>query len=471
MKRTFIMAWRNIWRNKRRTLITVASIFFAVFFAVVMRSFQLGTYDHMIHQAIESFTGYIQIQNRDFFDDPTLDNTFEYDNNLLSKVNQVDNIKVVVPRVESFALASTGTQSKGVLVTGIDPVKEKALSDPENRVVKYRFTPEIVEKILTVIDIPEKQIELFKSNENKSYSSLSRISLDLDLDKKLEEILFPIIQDKAAFIGRYLTDNDDGVLLSDRLSKYLKANVGDTIVLIGAGFHGTTAANVFPVRGIVKIVSPELDNKLIYMTLEKSQEFFNLENRVTSLNINLDDPDDMLETQIVLKEAINSGQFAVKNWEEFNPTMKQQIEGDSIGGVIFIGILYFIVLFGIIGTVLMMIAERKRELGVMVAIGMSKVKLSIVLIIEMLFLGFIGMMSGLIASVPIVIVGNRNPLKMTGEMAKMYEDMGFDPVMPLAWFDQYFFWQGAIIMIMVLFACYLPLRRVRRMKVISALRA
>ncbi len=465
------MAWRNIWRNKRRTLITVASIFFAVFFAVVMRSFQLGTYDHMIHQAIESFTGYIQIQNRDFFDDPTLDNTFEYDNNLLSKVNQVDNIKVVVPRVESFALASTGTQSKGVLVTGIDPVKEKALSDPENRVVKYRFTPEIVEKILTVIDIPEKQIELFKSNENKSYSSLSRISLDLDLDKKLEEILFPIIQDKAAFIGRYLTDNDDGVLLSDRLSKYLKANVGDTIVLIGAGFHGTTAANVFPVRGIVKIVSPELDNKLIYMTLEKSQEFFNLENRVTSLNINLDDPDDMLETQIVLKEAINSGQFAVKNWEEFNPTMKQQIEGDSIGGVIFIGILYFIVLFGIIGTVLMMIAERKRELGVMVAIGMSKVKLSIVLIIEMLFLGFIGMMSGLIASVPIVIVGNRNPLKMTGEMAKMYEDMGFDPVMPLAWFDQYFFWQGAIIMIMVLFACYLPLRRVRRMKVISALRA
>ncbi|MFC2103832.1 ABC transporter permease [Bacteroidota bacterium] len=471
MKRNIIMAWRNIWRNKRRTLITVASIFFAVFFAVLMRSFQLGSYNHMIHQAIESFTGYLQIQNKDFFDDPTLDNAFQYDINLISKVKQVENIKVAVPRVESFALASTGTQSKGVLVTGIDPIKEKELSDPENMVVKYRFTPTIVKKILSDIEIPDKQKELLEAYNNKSYSSLSRISLDLALNKQLEETLFPVIQNQASFTGEYLKAKDDGVLISDRLSKFLNANVGDSIILMGIGFHGTTAANIFPVRGIVKILSPELDNKLVYMTLEKSQEFFNLENRITSLNINLDNPDDMLETQALLQKTINSGQYAVKNWEEFNPTMKQQIEGDSVGGVIFIGILYFIVLFGIIGTVLMMIAERKRELGVMVAIGMSKVKLSFVLIFEMLFLGFIGMITGLLASAPFVIVGNRNPIKMTGEMAKMYEDMGFDPVMPLAWFDQYFIWQGVIIMIMVIIACYLPLRRVRKMKVISALRA
>jgi ABC-type lipoprotein release transport system permease subunit len=467
----FIMAWRNIWRNKRRTLITVASIFFAVFFAVVMRSFQLGSYEHMIHQAIESFSGYIQIKNKDFFDDPTLDNSLQFDENLIESINQVDNIKVAVPRIESFALASTGTQSKGVLVTGIDPVKEKALSDPENRIVKYRFTTEIVQKIIREIELPKKQQELLISNENQSFSSLSRISLDLALNAKQEKGLFPIIEKYASFKGEYLNPSDDGVLISDRLSKFLKANVGDTIVLIGAGYHGRTAANVFPVRGIVKILSPELDNKLVYMTLENAQQFFSLENRITSLNINLHNPDDMMETQINMKDVIKSDFLVVKNWEEFSPTLKQQIEGDSVGGVIFIGILYFIVLFGIIGTVLMMIAERKRELGVMVAIGMSKVKLSTVLIIEMLFLGFIGMISGLLASAPLVIIGNKNPLKMTGEMAKMYEDMGFDPVMPLAWFDPYFFWQGAIIMIMVLIACYLPLRRVRRMEVIKALRA
>lgn len=465
------MAWRNIWRNKRRTLITTASIFFALFFAVIMRAFQLGTYDHMINQAIESFTGYIQIQNKEFFYDPAIDNSFEYTDDLISSVNKIDNIKIAVPRVESFALASTGIQSKGVLVTGIDTEREKNLSDPENRIVKYRFTPEIVESILNEIDLPEKQIKLIKANENNSYSSLSRVSLDLSLDKKLEKKLFPIIKEKASFKSNFLSKDDNGVLVSDRLARYLKANVGDTLVLIGAGYHGVSAANVFPIRGIVKIISPELDNKLVYMTLENAQEFFSLGNRVTSLNINLYNTGDILSTQDELKQGIKGDNFTVKNWEEFNPTLKQQIEGDSVGGVIFIGILYFIVLFGIIGTVLMMIAERKRELGVMVAIGMSKVKLSFVLVIEMLFLGLIGTLSGLIASAPFVVFGHKNPWKMTGEMAKMYEDMGFDPVMPLAWFDAYFFWQGAIIMIMVLFACYIPLRRVRRMQVITALRA
>jgi len=165
MKRTFIMAWRNIWRNKRRTLITIASIFFAVFFAVIMRSFQLGTYDHMIHQSIESFSGYIQIQNRAFFYDPNIDNSFEYSSQLVSKVSDVDNIKVAVPRIESFALASTGVQSKGVLVTGIDPQKEEKLSDPENRLVNFRFTPAIVQDILRSVDLPKKQQELLESNK------------------------------------------------------------------------------------------------------------------------------------------------------------------------------------------------------------------------------------------------------------------------------------------------------------------
>src|SRR3989339_1251016 len=115
MKRLIIMAWRNIWRNKRRTLITSASIFFAVFFAIIMRSFQLGTYAHMIKQTIESYSGYLQIQNPAYFDDPTLDNSFVLNDSLLKAINANRDIKVAVPRIETFALASTGVQSKGIL--------------------------------------------------------------------------------------------------------------------------------------------------------------------------------------------------------------------------------------------------------------------------------------------------------------------------------------------------------------------
>ena len=72
MKDIVKIAWRNLWRNKRRTIITAASIFFAVFFAVVMRSFQLGTYEHMIKQSIESYAGYLQVQQPDYADEPGL---------------------------------------------------------------------------------------------------------------------------------------------------------------------------------------------------------------------------------------------------------------------------------------------------------------------------------------------------------------------------------------------------------------
>lgn len=112
MKELIKIAWRNLWRDKRRTLITAASIFFAVFFAILMRSFQLGTYSYMIDQSIEAFSGYLQVQSPDYSDDPSLENSFVCTPEMLEKINQTGKIKAAVPRIESFALASNGSQSK-----------------------------------------------------------------------------------------------------------------------------------------------------------------------------------------------------------------------------------------------------------------------------------------------------------------------------------------------------------------------
>src|SRR5512136_1349665 len=118
--KNYKIAWRNLWRNKRRTLITVASVFFAVFFALLMRSLQLGSYDHMFRNVIESYTGYIQVQHEDFKDDSSVDNAFDFTPGIQRVLMSDPNVTSIVPRFESFALASSGPLTKGVLVLGID---------------------------------------------------------------------------------------------------------------------------------------------------------------------------------------------------------------------------------------------------------------------------------------------------------------------------------------------------------------
>ncbi|MCK7542267.1 MAG: hypothetical protein MZV63_71030 [Marinilabiliales bacterium] len=135
------LAWRNLWRNRRRTLITAASVFFAVFFALVMRSFQLGTYEKMYRDVIESYTGYLQLQHADYIDESSLDNGFIIDPEVISRIEGDPNVTAVIPRLESFALAAAGSRTQGVMVIGMDPENEMKGLNIRNRLVRYRLTP------------------------------------------------------------------------------------------------------------------------------------------------------------------------------------------------------------------------------------------------------------------------------------------------------------------------------------------
>ena len=104
MKMYITLAWRNIWRNKRRSIITIISIAFAVLLACIMRSMQLGSYERMIENAARFYTGYIQVHQKGYWDDKVIDNVFERDDELVKLTESAPGVEAVVPRVESFAL-------------------------------------------------------------------------------------------------------------------------------------------------------------------------------------------------------------------------------------------------------------------------------------------------------------------------------------------------------------------------------
>jgi ABC-type lipoprotein release transport system permease subunit len=119
----------------------------------------------------------------------------------------------------------------------------------------------------------------------------------------------------------------------------------------------------------------------------------------------------------------------------------------------------------------MMISERKKEFGVLVAIGMQKKKLKRIVTIEMVLLGTLGLICGLLTSVPLIVWFYYYPVVLKGEMGQMMEDWGWDAVMPTAWFGPYFYWQAAVVVLMVLLATFYALRKIGKLKVIEALKS
>ncbi|MBN2697826.1 MAG: ABC transporter permease [Bacteroidales bacterium] len=470
--KNYLMAWRNLWRNRRRTVITSASVLFAVVFALFFRSLQLGSYDYMFKSAIESYTGYIQIQHHDFWEERIVDNTFTIKPELNNRILQDENILATIPRFESFALASSGPQTKGVMVIGIDPEKENYLSEVENKLVRYRLTPEAVSRIKSDRTIPEKVGNLLDLYQGNSYTNSGRMQLDLGISDKDAGSLMPVIEKEARFENGHISMGMPGAWIGDKLSRYLEIGIGDTLVLIGQGYHATSAAGKYEIKGIVKQPAPDIDNKIVYLPLDVCQDLFNAPGNLTSLVLHVgDNSDRAVEETLNRMEPLISEPCRLIEWKEMNEVLVSQLDADNKSGMIMIGILYLVIAFGVFGTVLMMTAERRREFGVLVAIGMQKKKLASVVSLEMLYIGFLGILGGSFLAIPIILYGQTHPIVFKGTFAKMWEDFGFEPIMAFQGIDYYFLWQIFIVAIMVLIALMAPVRRILGMNVVNALKA
>ncbi|MFO8235227.1 MAG: FtsX-like permease family protein [Bacteroidales bacterium] len=400
------LAWRNIWRNKRRTLITTASIFFAIFFALIMRAFQLGSYSNMIDNAVQLYSGHIQIHGKGYTNNQSINNSFEHDDQLLNMLDENEQIKDAIPRIESFSLISSGKKTKGAVLMGINPEKQDEMSKLSDKIVN----------------------------------------------------------------GSYMENGENSALISKTLSDFLQVTVNDTIVLLSQGYHGATAAGKYRVKGIVKIPKPDLDNKMVYLPLKAAQQMYYANNRLTTVSVNIYDPDKLQSVVNQLQDDLPEDKYEIQSWKEIMPELVQQIESDNASGWILLAILYIIIAFGVFGTVMMMIVERKKEFGVMIAVGMKKFKLSVIVALEMFFIGILGLVSGMVGSMPIILYLHYNPIRLTGELAETIEMYGIEPVLPLAWQVDYFINQFVIVALIVIVAILYPVYSITKIQPLRAMR-
>lgn len=401
----FKMAWRNIWRNRRRTFITAASILFAVLFASFMDSLQRGAWDNMINNVVNYYFGYVQVHQDGYWEEQSIDKAFFLADSL-KQVGAVEGVEAVLPRLESFALAAAGETTSGVLVAGILPNVENKMTDLENRLVE----------------------------------------------------------------GEYLTESDEAVLVASGVADKLGLALGDTLVLISQGYRGVNAAGKYPIKGIAKFGSPDLNKQMVYLPLPAAQYFYGAPGLATSLALKLGGQEDIKPVVAALRTQLDTSAYEVMDWEELLPDLVQARELDTAGNVIVYFILYMIIAFGIFGTILMMSKEREYEFGVLISIGLQRWQLALSVWVEVILLGVLGALSGILLSMPIVYYFKVNPIRFGGEMASSLEKFGFEPIFPATFDMQIFMTQALYVFILTAVLALYPIFKIRKLQPVQAMR-
>jgi len=412
MKTYVILAWRNLWRNKRRTLIAASSVLFAVLLSLLMRSMQRGYYDYMIDASVRMYTGYIQVHGKEYWEKRSLEESMTIDESRINEISKIEGVSHLAKRLETFSLLSYGKITKVAQVVGIDPESEDQLTNLKSKVIE----------------------------------------------------------------GSYLNDSSKGILLAQGLAELLNAQVGDTVVIYGQGYHGVTAAELIKVEGIIKFTLPEQNKSFSYLTLSQAQWVFSAPQRLTSLSIMIDSPKRLDEVNSQVKEifgitdGMSNEEYEVMTWEELSPELVQSIQIDNAQGIIMLGILYLVIAFGIFGTIMMMTAERVKEFGILISVGMKKWKLYVVTAMETFFISFIGVLAGGIISLPILIYFANNPIPLTGEYAEAILAWGFEPILPFAIYPGMFFAQMWTVLAIALLSAFYPMNFIRKLKPVEAVR-
>lgn len=402
----FSLSWRNIWRNRSRTVITLLSVAFAVFLSILMHSMQDGVFGHMVNNVVRFYTGYLQIHQNGYWKEQMLDNGFEWTDHLKSKLLSHDEVTALVPRLECFMLVSSHNRTKGCFIVGTNPAREDELTQLQSKLVS----------------------------------------------------------------GSYIKENDTAVLLGEGLATNLNVQVGDSIVFMGQGMHGSMAAFKACIKGLLHFGSPEQNAQFVYTPLQYLQYQLNAENYVTSVSIDMANKKNMLKLQKEL-QAIAGPDYECMNWQELLPDIHGHIQADKNSAAIFTGVLYLIISFGIFGTLLMMLAERQREFGIMLSLGMHKHTMAWSLMLEVMLIGFLGVITGIILSLPLTFYFTQHPIKLGGKIAEVYEDFGFEAILPASVAPEIFIQQAIIVMIITLVLSLYPLFHVQRLDPIKAYRS
>lgn len=401
------LAWRNVWRNKRRSCLTFLTVMAGCTMILFMRSLQNGGYNQMIEDSIAPLTGHIQVHENGFWKNSTFEYAFIDNASLLENIKKINEVKEVSRRIHAGGLLIFKDSTAAAEIIGIEPAKEKNIISLHNYILPG---------------------------------------------------------------GRFLDDgNSMSIVLGNVLAKNLGVKSGDIIGIFSQGFDGSIATGYFTVSGIFRSPNLAYNTGLALMPFKQADETFSMSGYVSSYVIRVNETDQAIPVRERIK-LLAGNELEVMSWDELMPEVLQFIAMDKVSSHIFVFILYMIVAFGILNTIQMSVYERIRELGIMLSIGTSPSKVLAMIMTESLIIAGVGIAAGLVSGWGLSYYFTINPMDFSAYQSEL-EIYGMSTLFYYAEMRMGDFIScTVVVMLLTLLFTFFPARRAANLDPVRAIR-
>jgi putative ABC transport system permease protein len=405
------MAWRNIWRQPRRTLLSATAVMLTSGLLIFLPALQIGSYQAMVNASIGILDGVVQIQRPDYLESPTMRLSFKPELTLAQTIKQQIDNATLAQRANGFALVSSEQRSFGLQVIGVEADKEPLFSSIPGNIRQ----------------------------------------------------------------GRYLhaspVEGDDGeIVLGEVLAKNLRVTIGDSVTLLGSGRDGSLAADSLVVVGIFSTGMKAIDRQLAQMPISRFDETFAMQGQIHAWVVINDTQSLMATFPPNLTHQLAQQKLAIRDWQLMQPALLNAIKLDISSAFAMYLVLILVIVFSLVNSSLMSVLERTREFGMVMALGVKTGLLGQIIWVESFLVMTLGVLSGVVVGGIITYYYQSVGITFSGAEV-VFEQFGLtSTIHPLLNWISLLVGPAVIGLSLALAGIY-PSLRIRRLEIVAAMRS
>ena len=469
------IAWKNVWRNKTRSLIVITAVTIGVFAGVFSMAAINSSVVQRLDAAVNEELSHIQVNNKDFRSSADIQNIIKDYPKVVSALESTPGVTKITGRIIIRGIASTATKSAGVEISGIDVDKEKEMFTiskkliagtgsyfetdtkfntvfigeklaKELNIIRYTITPESI-ALLKEEGIPAETISGIETLQGQRFTS------DKKFVKAYEKILEPDEIQKYSW------------KIKEAAWSYRE---GSKLILTFLDVDNNQTGAAFRVCGIFRTNNDMFESLSLFVPVDELRELTGMEEGAFHRVIaRLEDNDITDRATPVIREKLTD--YEVLNWKEIQPDLAMM--ADFMGQIyaVFMVIILAALAFGIVNTMLMAVLERTRELGMLMAIGMNRRKIFIMIMLESIFLSIVGGFAGMAVSEVVIAITGKTGINLV-KYSEGMEAMGYSAHLFPTIDAQFFVTTTILIVLTGIISAIYPARKALKLNPIEAIR-